>query len=315
MVTASASFSGLLCYSLPYCRLVKHLTPLGAAIAGWTGTVSTRRVYAMVLTDADLFSPGTISLNGIKIFGDFSVQKVISYTASVIRASGSNLEKCFYELLRSQGYSYHHVDNLLYKEEGGMEALIRKEHVLVGSAPFMEHMGVALPRGLRVRGAVFVALDGELAGIFALSYTPSEGTRTALHALSRSRLHSVLATRNFSITPDMLSRCFRISSRKMDYPPVQRRRELAETDGGHGDTILAVLCRAGLAPYAAAVLGACRLRTATLVSAILAVFGAVIGLLLAFYMAFSGAFFSLTPANLLVFLLLWLVPTLLISAG
>lgn len=48
-------------------------------------------------------------------------------------------------------------------------------------------------------------------------------------------------------------------------------------------------------------------------AAVLACLGAVAGLLLAFYLTFVCSYASLSAANLLVFLLMWLVPTPLIA--
>ena len=47
--------------------------------------------------------------------------------------------------------------------------------------------------------------------------------------------------------------------------------------------------------------------------AVLASLGSLVGLLLAFYLTYMGAYASLSAANLLVFLIMWLVPTPLIS--
>ena len=46
---------------------------------------------------------------------------------------------------------------------------------------------------------------------------------------------------------------------------------------------------------------------------ILSILASVVGLVLAFYLTFIGAFLSLSSLNMLLFLLLWLVPNLLIS--
>ena len=89
--------------------------------------------------------------------------------------------------------------------------------------------------------------------------------------------------------------------------------ELSGEEQGHSDILAAVLCREGVAPYSEAVVGAARLRRAVRISALLASLGAVAGLLLAFYLTFVGSYASLSAGNLLVFLLLWLVPTPLIS--
>ena len=46
---------------------------------------------------------------------------------------------------------------------------------------------------------------------------------------------------------------------------------------------------------------------------ILTILASVVGLVLALYLTFIGAFLSLSSLNMLMFLLLWLVPNLLIS--
>ena len=81
----------------------------------------------------------------------------------------------------------------------------------------------------------------------------------------------------------------------------------------HRRPLVCVLCREGIGPLAEAVVGAKRLCTATRISAFLSALGSVIGVLLAFYLSAQMAFSSLSVLNLLVFLLMWLVPTLLIS--
>ena len=48
-------------------------------------------------------------------------------------------------------------------------------------------------------------------------------------------------------------------------------------------------------------------------AAVLSCLGAAAGLLLAFYLTYMGAYASLSASNLLVFLLMWLVPTPLIA--
>ena len=57
-------------------------------------------------------------------------------------------------------------------------------------------------------------------------------------------------------------------------------------------------------------MGAKRLRLAVLMTTTLSVLGSVIGLLLAFYLTFIGAWSSLTSAQMTIFLLAWTVPTL-----
>lgn len=312
-LSASASLSATLCFALPWRKLSARLAKSGAALAGWEGVVNTTGTSNILLTDADLFPPGAVSLNGVKVYGDFSVEKVVANTATVLRDGGSGLEKVFQDLLRAQGGTYRRGEDFTAYEGGGFSETIRGQQVLVGSAAFMTLMEVALPPGLNVKNAAFCAIDGDLAGIFALNYHLPGAVPQALDALIRNHIAPVLATRDFNLIPSMLRQRFKLPVERMEFPPVERRRELSETDQEHSDTLAAVLCREGVGPYSEAVVGGRRLRSAVRLSAVLTCFGSLAGALLAFYLTFVAAYASLTPVNLTIFLVMWLVPTLLIS--
>lgn len=309
--TAAAAFSGALAYAKPYFALTRRLAASGAALAGWDGMEEAGR--GILLTDTDLFPPGTVTVNGIKVFGDFSVEKVVAVTATLIRESGSGLDKLFRDLLRAQGGLYRRCADFARYEGGGLSGVVRDQQILVGTAAFMTLMEVRLPQGLNVKNAVFCAVDGELAGIFALNYSLHPTIAPALHALIRNKVSPVLATRDFNILPAMLRQRFKLPVEKMEYPAVERRMELSDPEREHDPILTAVLCREGLGPFSEAVVGAQRLRRATRLSCGLICLGCVVGVLLAFYLTVSLAFSSLSAVNLLVFQLMWLVPTYLIS--
>lgn len=306
--TASTAFGGGLVYARPFHKLTRRLSQGGAALAGWPGLAQTRKGDRVLITDGDLFPPGYVEFNGIKVFGDYSIERVLSYTATLIRDSGSGLTKLFHDLLRAQGGLFRQADHLCCYEGGGLSANIRGYQVLVGSASFMNLMEVPLPPGLNVKNAVFCAIDGDLAGIFALNYTLPDGVFPSLDALLREKVGPVLATRDFNIIPAMLHQRFKLASDKMDFPPVERRRELSDSEQPHNPILTAVLCREGLTPYADSVVGARQLRRATRFGAVLTCVGSTVGLLLAYYLTAVTAFGSLSPLNLLIFLLTWLLP-------
>jgi len=312
-LTACASFSGFLCFGMPMASLSVRLAKSGAALAGWMGVRWSVRGNGILLTDTDLFPPGSVCLNGIKIFGDYSVEKVVAVTATLIKASGCGLDKIFHDLLRTQGTACRQATEFCCYEGGGVSAIIRGELVLVGTAAFMSLMDVALPQGLGVKNAVFCAIDGDLAGIFALNYTLQSTISPALTALIHNKVSPVLATRDFNLIPSMLRQRFKLPVDKMEFPTALRRMELSETRQEHSSVITAVLCREGVGPFSEAVVGARRLRRATRLSAGLAAVGSVVGLLLVFYLTYVSAYASLSVVNLTAFLLLWTVPTLLIS--
>ena len=312
-LSAAAPISAGLCFGRPWQKLSARLAKSGAALAGWAGVVNTTGSSNLLLADTDLFPSGSVSLNGTKVFEGFSREKVVSVTATLIRDAGSGLEKLFYDHLRAEGGVYRRAEQFAAHEAGGVSGVIRGEQVLVGTANFMALMEVPLPPGLNVKNAVFCAIEGELAGIFALNYHLNGAVAPAIDSLIRNHITPVLCTRDFNLIPSMLRQRFKLPADKLEFPGVERRRELSDEEREHSDTLTALLCREGVWPYAEAVIGGKRLRSAVRLMAVLACLGAAVGALLAFYLTFIAAYNSLTPFNLMIFLLVWLVPTYLIS--
>ena len=309
VLTCAATLSAPLVFSRPFHRVSRRLVQSGGALAGWPAVAESRRGNGILLTDLDLFPPGAVTLNGFKVFGSYSRERVIAYTATLIRASHSGLDRLFSDLLRTQGGILRQADRLCCYEGGGLSANIRGDQVLVGSASFMTLMEIELPQGLQVKTAVFCAIDGELAGIFALHYTLPDTIFPSVSSLFQERLSPVLATRDFNITPGMLWQRFRLATDRMDFPPVERRRELSDPEQSHSTTLTAVLCREGIVPFSESVVAARRLRRAVRVNAVLACLASLLGAVLACYLTAVGAFASISPLSVLVYLMLWLLPS------
>ena len=311
LFTAVSSFSALLAFGMPYRNLAQRLSKIGAALAGWPG-IDRCGEGSIVLTDTDLFPPGSVKLNGIKVFGDFSNERVVAYASTLIRCAQCGLEKPFSDLMKSQNAMYRTASDVRF-HEGGITGLIRGQEVIVGTASFMHLMNIAMPQGLNVKNAVFCAIDGELTGIFALHYAMQSAVAPCLTTLMRNKIAPLLATRDPNLIPSLLSQKFKLPVDRMEFPSVDRRLELSDEEQEHDPLTIAILCREGLGPYCDAAVGAKRLRTAARLSGLFSVLGSLVGLILAFYLTFVDAYRSLSPAALLVFLFAWLVPTLLLS--
>lgn len=309
--TATSSWSALLAYGLPYKKLATRLNRVGAALAGWLG-VSHSQQGGIIMTDGDLFPPGSVKVAQVKVFGGVPTEKAVAYTATLLRVLNSGLTRPFHDLLRTQGAFYREVSGVR-PHEGGMSGIIRNQEVLVGTASFMHLMKVPMPQGLNVKNAVFCSISGQLAGMFLLEYKMSSEVNPALSALMRADVNPILATRDFNLIPALLGQKFRLPVDKMEFPPVERRLELSRTDQEHDDIPIALLCREGLSAYSDAVVGARRLRSAVRLSLLFAVLGALVGLALTFYLTAVGGYATLTPMVFLVFMALWLVPEILIA--
>lgn len=311
LLTAALPLGLPLCGSLSVYCLQKRLVRSGCAVAGYAGARAVGDAKRMVLTDNDLFPPGTVSLNGLKIYGE-EIGKVASYAATVARASGSQLQPIFEQLLAAEGGTHCPYDDLHFYEEGGVGITIRGESVTMGSEYFMKKHRVRLPQELKVKTGVFLAVDGQLIAIFAIKYQPSRNVEWALRALRRSRMEPVLAVRGGNITPGLLKKRFSVDAKPV-YPDISTRLALSDLSGETALQANAVVYREGLMPFAETVIGSRRCCRAVRRSTLLCWLGSLSGLLLAYYLTGIAAYSALSAGYVLVFVLLWLLPAVLLG--
>ena len=310
ILAAGATFALPLCWGLPFSGLARRLQKAGCAVAGWSGADRISRRKAMIVTDADLFPPGTIQLNGIKIYGE-ERQKVMSYAATMARCAGCGLERLFDGLLRSETGRYETAVDFSFYEEGGYSAAIHGESVLLGTVSFMRKMNVRIPGDIKLKTGVFLAVDRHLTAVFAVKYNPAETVDFALRMMHRSHILPILASRDPNITPALLKRKFHKGVR-VEFPDLTSRVALSEAEQDR-DLPRAFLLREGLLPYAETVVGSRRMCSAVRRTAVLSLLGSVIGTLLTFYLVSQGAYGLMTPLLLEVFLLLWTLPVLILA--
>ena len=299
-----------LCWSLPWARLARHLQKTGCAVAGWYGAESVSHRRCMIVTDADLFPPGTMQLNGVKVYGE-ELRVVVSHAATMARAAGSGLERVFDSLLRSETGSYESLTDFSFYAEGGWSALIRGERVLMGTAPFMRKMDVRLPGDINLKTGIFLSVDKQLIAVFAVKYNAAENVDYALRIMRRSRITAILAVRDPNITPGLLQRKFHKGVRVL-FPDITSRVALSEAENDR-DLPRALLQREGLLPYAEVVVGSRRLCQTVRRAVLLSLLGSIVGALLAFYLVFLGEYGLLTPLALEAFLMLWTLPVLVMA--
>ena len=311
LTTAGAGLGIPLSGALPMYYLSRRLSRSGCAAAGYAGAKAVSRPRRLVLTDDDLFPAGTVTLNGYKVFGE-ERSRAVSYAASVARAAGSSLTPLLERQLTAEGGFHLSVEWVNYCEEGGVEANIRGETVLMGSAYFMKKRKVALPRDMKLSTGVFLAVDGALTAVFAVKYQPSRNAEWALRTLKRFHIVPVLAVRSGNVTPGLIKRKFGVDAKPV-YPDVSTRLALAQLAEQQGEQPCVAICREGLMPLVESVAGSRRAVKAIRTATILSYIGAAAGVALAYYLTSVGNFALLTPIAMVLYQVLWLLPTLLLA--
>ena len=299
--------------SRPAAVLERRLHSVGAVICGWRGVTDLRRPVTVPLADEDLFPMGTVKMNGVKFFGSREPDTVVEYATALIVAEGAGLSNLFTHLLDSRNGRHFEVENFR-AYNGGLGGEVEGEPVLIGTHTFLKDMGVEVPEGTRVHQALYAAIDGELAGVFAVNYGKNRATAMGLGALCGYRsLTPVLTCNDFMLTESFLRSKFGVNTRRVAFPAHGVRKELAARKPEEGASALALTTGEGILGMAFAVTGARSLRSASVFGVTLHMVAGVLGLIIVALLAIVGAEELLTAENLMLFELLWLIPGLLIT--
>ena len=305
--------SGHVVHSRPMALLQRRLKKHGTVICGWQGVKDLCGRAVFPLTDTDLFPIGSAKLNGVKFYGSREPDQVVAYAAAVIVADGGTMAPLLSQLLESRS-GYHYDVTELQSYPGGIGGIVNNEAVLAGSLGFLQSMGVELPQGTKVNQAVYVAIDGEFSGVFAVTYGKVKSAAVGLTTLcSYRRLTPVMVTGDFMLTESFLRAKFGVNTRRMAFPDRATRTELSQRQADPDTVALAMTTKEGLAGFAYAVTGSRALRASCIAGTVIHLLGGILGLGVVAALLVLEAEALLTPANLLLYQLVWMVPGWLIS--
>ena len=305
--------TGFLATVRPLEVLEKRLHKLGTVLCGWQAVKAVRCRIAVPLNDKDLFPTGSVKLNGVKFYGDWEPDQVVTYTAALIGANGGALVEVFEQLRDSRGGKVCLVENLhIYK--GGVGGEIGDDGILVGTLQFMQDMGVDVGKGTRVSQAVYTAIDGELAGVFAVAYGKSKSSAAGVRTICGCRsLVPVMTTKDFMITESFIRSKFMVNTRRVAFPDRATCVDICARREPEGAQVVALTTKEGLAPMAFAITGARTLGSAMQTGVVLHMIGGIVGLLIMAALAYIGADDLLSPLHILLYQLVWMIPGFLVT--
>lgn len=299
--------------SRPMAVLERRFHSLGTVLCGWQGMEGLADKAVFPIDHNDLFPAGCVMMNGVKFFGSRQPDEIIAYAAALTQNDGGNLAPLFSYLLDSRNGMHYGVENF-QNYDGGIGGEVNGEPVLAGTLAFLKDMGVEIPEGIRVNQAVCVSVDGELCGLFAITYEKERASAAGITTLSAYRgLKTVLTAGEFMLTPDFIHDCFGVNTKRILFPERSERVELQEKTLEPEAPAMALITGQGLAPFAYAVTGARALRSATKAGVIVHLIGGILGIVMMLVLAVLGATQLLTPAHMFLYELVWLVPGLLIT--
>jgi len=307
LVAMPASF--FIALTRPMAVLERRLHEVGTVLCGWKGVVGLAAKCLYPLSDHDMFPTGSVKMNGVKFYGDRNPETVIAYAAALMHANGGGLAPIFDHLLATRNGIRYNAENLHFYGNGGIGGEINGEPVLMGTLEFLKEMGVDIPEGTMVKQAVYVSVDGDLCGLFAITYNRVRYAAAGMSTLCSSRrIRPVILAKDFLLTPAFLKETFGLRPKRTAFPARAEAIALAEKRAPAEAEALALTTKDGLSSVAYAITGARALFTACRLGLVVHIMGGLLGLVIMAALAVLGSTQLLTPVHILLYQLVWIIP-------
>lgn len=182
----------------------------------------------MTFEDTEAFPAGSVKLSGIKLCGDFRLDKALYLMASVFDIVGGPLNGVFRVSTADINISDDVDIRTLY--EDGIDARVNHDDVLIGTKAFLEARGVSVFRDVEderadcgAAGILYLAYMGVLSAKFHLHYQMSDVFESNVEYYAKHGVASAILTADPLLSRAFLDRVSYVS--EYDVRVVKKKRE------------------------------------------------------------------------------------------
>lgn len=307
---------GIICaFGASYRNISRKLLSEGAAIASAKQAERLTGTRQAVMRDSDFFPTGSITIDEIKNYGNYSTEKLLAYASAVTNQHKLEVGRVLAEALREQFGTPVRASNVVYYESGGISADIGSDSVMVGTASFLSKLGIPKPDEYGIENSVYIVINSQIAGEIIMSYHPTAQTYGAIHILTRAKKYPLIAAQDFNLSPAMVESMFEVKHGEVGSIDAQRIDEVNSNKYVEKDNVSALLSKDGAMPFAIVLQSAERLISALRYNLVIGTISGIAGILLMFYLTYKGAAEAVEPKNVLIYILLWYIPTFVINSS
>ena len=195
---------------------------LGAIIKGGLYLETLGKVNTVVLDKTGTLTFGRTEVRAVVPAGGVSEVEVLDAAASVEMRSEHPLGKAIIGLALAKNRPLREPESFDYAPGRGITAILDGSTILVGNRGLLTEHAIEMPRNAAstdVSSEVFVARDGRLLGTIQIADTVRPEARSAIEALKRMGIRSVLLTGDTKPVAETVARNLGISEVEADLLP------------------------------------------------------------------------------------------------
>ncbi|MFC3651262.1 heavy metal translocating P-type ATPase [Dyella humi] len=179
-----------------------------------TAIETMREVDTLVLDKTGTLTEGKPSLVSVAALDHHDRKQLLALAASLEQASEHLLAKAITSAAKDEGVNLPEISDFQAHVGGGVSGKVQENRLAFGNAPLMEQMHVPLDSetlakadAFRNKGTtvMFLAIDGKVVGLFAISDRIKPGTPQALANLKASGMRIVMLTGDHATTANAVA--------------------------------------------------------------------------------------------------------------
>ena len=188
------------------------------------------KVDTLVVDKTGTLTEGKPAVVGIEVADGHTEDEFLRIAASLERMSEHPLAQAVVKAAQDKGLTLSEPLDVDQPVGKGISGVVDGSAVLIGKAGFFEELGVptgalgARADAMRADGAtaIFVGIDGSIAGVIAIADPVKATTPQALKDLARAGVHVIMLTGDNRITAEAIGRRLGIADIEADVLPDQK---------------------------------------------------------------------------------------------
>ena len=194
------------------------------------------RVDTLVVDKTGTLTEGKPKLTQIAVAEGFVERDLLRLAAGVEQASEHPIATAIVSAAQERGLSMPAVSDFDSLSGKGAAGRVEGKRVMLGTLPYLAQSGIDASafssRADALRGdgatAIFVAIDGEVAGVLAIADPIKDSTRDALNALRKDKVRIVMLTGDNRTTASAVAKRLGIEDVEAEILPDQKKAVIAK---------------------------------------------------------------------------------------
>lgn len=312
--------ANMLCVNLPIARLCRIARQNGAMMVGYKTIEAVSETNAVMVDSTDLFPKGSISLSGMKTFGEKRIDRAILDAAALMSATGGTLREVFETVIEERKGKLPPVENVKYEDKAGIIGWVAGKQILVGNREMLHKYHVNPPEldferqyVSRSKQVIYLAVERELVAMFILTYEPDRKMALEIQRLEQNGIAMIVRTLDPNITPEFLAKRFDLDPRAIHILPSRLGEHCDNALNEIAEEADVTLATRGKAYSMMRMLAACiRQKGNISIAVVLQTVSIILGFVLVAFFACCSAFGQLSTLAILIYELFWSLTILLI---